>query len=117
MISWKTTIGGAFSALGSTLMAIGIVPQLSGAPSRLLSAVTIVGFVCNAVGAFLAHLFAADAADLKTVADYAQVTRAAVITGDHAALAVPVAPVPVPTAPAPVVPAPSPSAAPPPLST
>ena len=58
--SWKTTIGGAFVALGTTLMGIGVVPQLSGEPNKTLSAIALVGFVVSAIGQFFAHLFAAD---------------------------------------------------------
>lgn len=65
-MNWKSTIGGAFSALGSMLMGIGIVPQLGGMPSKTLTVIALVGFFCNAIGSFLGHLFAADA---KTVAD------------------------------------------------
>ena len=68
--NWKSTIGGAFSALGSALMAVGIVPQLGGVPSTTLTYVALAGFICNAVGSFLGHLFAADA---KTLADVSEV--------------------------------------------
>ena len=60
MKSWKTTLGGALSTLGTTLMGIGIVPQLSGAPSELLSILAIIGFVLNGVGGFFSKLWAAD---------------------------------------------------------
>lgn len=58
--SWKTTIGGALSALGKTLMGIGIVPQLAGVPNQLLTYTAVLGFALDAVGGFLGHLFAAD---------------------------------------------------------
>lgn len=85
----KSTIGGAFSALGSALMGIGIVPQLSGVPSKALTYVALAGFVCNAIGSFLGHLFAADAktvSDLKDVVAQntaaLQATPAAIQSGD-----------------------------------
>lgn len=67
-MNYKTTIGGAFSALGTALMGIGIVPQLEGTPSKVLTYVALAGFICTAIGQFLGHLFAADA---KTVSELA----------------------------------------------
>lgn len=64
--NYKSTIAGAFSALGTTLMGMGVVPQLSGTPSKYLTYVATAGFICTAIGQFLGHLFAADA---KTVND------------------------------------------------
>ena len=58
--SWKTTLGGALSALGKTLMGIGVVPQLSGEPKPFLTYVAVAGFVLDALGSFFAHLFAVD---------------------------------------------------------
>lgn len=69
MKNWKTTIGGAFSATGVMLMGGGMVPQLQGSSSKFLTAVTIAGFICTAIGTFLAHLFAADAQTVKNLAD------------------------------------------------
>lgn len=92
--NYKSTIGGAFSALGTALMGIGVVPQLSGNSSKLLTYIATSGFICTAVGQFLGHLFAADA---KTVADMGvqvvantqaiQTTATAVATGDTTTLA------------------------------
>lgn len=61
MTSIRTTIGGALSALGTALMGVGIIPQLQGAPSPMLTNIALTGFVCSALGQFFAHLFAADA--------------------------------------------------------
>jgi hypothetical protein len=59
--SWKTTLGGSLSALGKTLMGVGVVPQLgAGEHNTFLSYVAIVGFTLDALGGFFAHLFAAD---------------------------------------------------------
>jgi hypothetical protein len=68
-MNYRTTIGGAFSALGTTLIGVGVVPQLGSAPSKLLTYVAVAGFICTAIGQFLGHLFSADAAtvaELKT---------------------------------------------------
>lgn len=59
--SWKTTLGGSLSAFGKTLMGVGVVPQLgAGEHNTFLSYVAVVGFACDALGGFFAHLFAAD---------------------------------------------------------
>jgi hypothetical protein len=87
--SWKSTIGGAFSATGTAMIGIGVVPQLTGAPSRLLSVVAIAGFFFTMIGTFLGHLFAADATAVKAVTDslQSQVTAnsASIISGSPAA--------------------------------
>lgn len=49
------------------MVGIGVVPQLGGTPSQILTWVALVGFACNVVGTFLGHLFAADAAALRSV--------------------------------------------------
>lgn len=74
----KSTIGGAFSALGSALMGIGIVPQLAGTPSKVLTYVALVGFICNAIGSFLGHLFAADAQTVKFLTQVVEQNSAAI---------------------------------------
>jgi hypothetical protein len=87
--NYKSTIGGAFSALGTTLMGIGIIPQLAGTPNKVLLYVAIVGFVCTAIGQFLAHLFAADAKTVRDLSEQVQsntiditTAKAAIVTGD-----------------------------------
>lgn len=60
MNGYKTTIGGALSAFGKTLMGIGIVPQLAGSPSHFLLWIATSGFLLDAFGGFMGHLFAAD---------------------------------------------------------
>lgn len=60
--SWKTTVGGAFSALGVTLTGVGVVPQLgANVHSTVLTNIALAGFFCTGIGTFLSHLFAADA--------------------------------------------------------
>lgn len=87
--NYKSTVGGSFSALGSVLMGIGIVPQLNGTTSSLLTKIALAGFICNAIGAFLGHLFAADAKMVMELNQKVQetqaaisVTKDAVLTGD-----------------------------------
>ena len=63
--NYKSTIGGAFAAAGTMLAGIGIVPQLVGSPSRLLTYVALTGFIFQAIGTFLAHLFSADASAVR----------------------------------------------------
>jgi hypothetical protein len=68
MPHWKTTLGGSLSAFGKALIGIGIVPQLGGLPSKVLTGIALAGFVIDAVGSFLGHLFAADAAQVASMA-------------------------------------------------
>ena len=63
-------------------MGIGLVPQLAGSPSKFLTAVAIVGFVCNAIGQFLGHLFSADARVVSALGDKVAANTSAIITGD-----------------------------------
>jgi hypothetical protein len=58
--SWKTTLGGALTATGHTLMGVGVVPQLAGAQSKALLYIALAGFVLGAAGTFFTGLFAAD---------------------------------------------------------
>jgi len=80
--NYKSTIGGAFSALGSTLIGIGVVPQLAGAPSKTLLYVAVAGFTCQAIGQFLAHLFSADAKVVKDLAEQVNTNTNAILSGD-----------------------------------
>ena len=87
--NYKSTIGGAFSALGTTLMGIGIIPQLAGTPNKVLLYVAIAGFVCTAIGQFLGHLFAADAKTVRDLSEQVQsntiditTAKATIVTGD-----------------------------------
>lgn len=69
MTNWRTNLGGALGVLGTTLIGIGVVPQLSGTPSKFLTYTAIAGFFISAAGKFFHALFSADA---KTVTDLAQ---------------------------------------------
>jgi hypothetical protein len=63
--NWRTNLGGAVSVLGTSLIGIGIVPQVAGVPSKFLTYTAVVGFVLSALGKSLTALFAADAASVK----------------------------------------------------
>ena len=62
---YRTTLGAALSSFGTTLMGIGVVPQLANGPSSILTWVALAGFVLNAVGTFLSHLWVADKDEVK----------------------------------------------------
>jgi hypothetical protein len=79
---YRTTIGGALSALGKTLMGVGIVPQLSGTPNTYLTVCAAIGFVLDAIGGFFAHLFAADAKEVRQLTAQVNQNAVAQITGD-----------------------------------
>jgi hypothetical protein len=49
------------------MIGIGVVPQLAGTPSKVLTYIAAAGFICGVMGTFLSHLFAADA-DATTAA-------------------------------------------------
>lgn len=104
-MSYKSTIAGAFSALGTTLMGVGIVPQLNGLSSKPLTYIALAGFMCSAIGTFLGHLLSADASALRGVqADVVKVDQKAdqivsTLKGDTTMF-----PNPTPVAPAPVPP-------------
>lgn len=83
--SWKSTLGGALSALGTSLMGIGIVPQLSGEPNKTQSAVALAGFICCACGQFFGLLFAADKSEVQAALN-AQSDSIAQIKGDTSQL-------------------------------
>lgn len=65
MTSLKTTVGGALQALGTSLMGIGLIPQIADGPSEWLMYVSLAGFVLNAIGGFFAHLFAVEKQEVK----------------------------------------------------
>jgi hypothetical protein len=66
MNNWKTTIGGALSALGTTLAGVGTVGCIAsladnGKVKTFIVVCTLAGFILSAVGKFFGMLFAADA--------------------------------------------------------
>jgi hypothetical protein len=62
MKNWKTTIGGALSALGSSLMGIGVLVAVNSTqfPTELMNGVILVGFLLSSFGKFFGLLFAQD---------------------------------------------------------
>lgn len=72
MRSYKSTIGGACSAFGKSLMGIGaystIAALSSDTPQPLPQFVLwlwVTGFILDGLGGFFAHLFAADRSDVR----------------------------------------------------
>lgn len=80
--SLQTTLGGALSAAGSMMVGIGVIPQLGGQSSKLLSWVALIGFFCNVLGTFFAHLFAADARQVASLQRQMLVVPEAIKSGD-----------------------------------
>ena len=80
MTNYKTTIGGAVSVLGTSLIGLGILPQLSGASSKLLTYTAFIGFVLSALGKSATALFAADAAKVELIAAQTNINTAAIET-------------------------------------
>lgn len=66
MSHWKTNIGGAVSVLGTSLIGVGVLGNISGgAHSGVLWYVALVGFILSGLGKFFTALFAADASQVK----------------------------------------------------
>lgn len=63
----KTNLGGAIAVTGTSLIAVGLVPQLAGLPSKYLTIIVVIGFVLSAVGKGMTSYFAADAKDVTEV--------------------------------------------------
>jgi len=70
--NWRTNLGGAISVLGTSIIGIGVVPQLANGPSNLLLYLTVTGFVLSAVGKAVTALFAADAKQLEVARQESQ---------------------------------------------
>jgi hypothetical protein len=69
MRNWRTNLGGALGTLGTALVGIGVVPQLSGVPNKFLTYTAVAGFFLSAFGKFFHALFSADAANVSYLAD------------------------------------------------
>ena len=73
MSNWKTNLGGAVSTLGTSLIGVGVLGNMTDGPhSKLLWYMAATGFVCSAVGKSLTALFAADASAVKDLAERVQ---------------------------------------------
>ena len=66
--NWRTNLGGAISVTGTSMIAVGILPQLGGLHSNILWWIALVGFILSCVGKGLTALFAADVGTVKNVA-------------------------------------------------
>lgn len=79
-------MGGALGALGSTLVGVGVVPQLGGTPNKTLTVIATVGFIISAAGKFFTALFAADAKAVADLSAKVDLNTNAVMTGDTSLL-------------------------------
>jgi hypothetical protein len=84
MKSWKSTLGGALSATGTFLVGIGVVPQLSGSSSTMLTYIALVGFFLQAAGTFFGHLFSADKSAVESVLRAQQATNVQIAAAQNA---------------------------------
>lgn len=68
MRSRKSTLGGACSVLGKTLMGLPVASMVQGhPPSQVMIYIWMTGFIIDAFGAFFAHLFSADKSEVSRV--------------------------------------------------
>lgn len=73
IMNWRTNLGGAIAITGTSLIGVGVLPQLLPTSTNPLSSthlavlwwVAVGGFVLSAVGKGVSSLFAADAAVVK----------------------------------------------------
>lgn len=69
MNHWQTNIGGAVGTLGTALIGVGVLGNLTKGPhAALLWYIALAGFFLSALGKFLAALFSADAKTVNNVA-------------------------------------------------
>lgn len=84
--NWRTNLGGGIGTIGTTLLTVGVVPQLLGLPYKVQGYIALAGFILTAVGKGLTAWFAADAKEMANLS--------AVVTQHATAInAVPNAPV------------------------
>ena len=93
--NWRTNIGGAISVLGTSLIGFGVLPQLSGVPSPMLTYVAFAGFILSAIGKSLTAFFAADAAQVQKIAVQVDNNTANLVAPGSAPTGAPVAIQPV----------------------
>ena len=66
---WQTNLGGAISVTGTSLIAVGVLGNLTSGPhSNLLWYMALAGFIFSAVGKGITALFAADAGTVNNIA-------------------------------------------------
>lgn len=85
--NYRSTLGGACSAAGTTLMGIGVMSQFNGASSNMIRAITLAGFILTAAGQFFGHLFAADAKQVSNLTQLVNANAEALRTGDTSLIA------------------------------
>lgn len=73
--NWRSTLGGACSAAGTSLMGIGVMSQFNGSSTATIKDITLVGFILLAAGQFFGHLFAADARSVAALNDKVDATN------------------------------------------
>ena len=66
--NWKTSLDGAISITGTTLIGVGVITTQTSIPSKVIVAITVLGFVLSALGKGITALFAADASTVQNVA-------------------------------------------------
>jgi leucyl aminopeptidase len=66
--------------LGTSLIGFGILPQLNGVPNKVLTYMAFTGFCLSALGKALTALFAADASEVKQLAEQLVVNTSAIET-------------------------------------
>lgn len=70
MKNWKTNLGGAISVMGTSLIAVGVLGNLTSGPhSSALWYIALFGFICSAIGKGITALFAADATVVNNIAN------------------------------------------------
>lgn len=92
MKNWRTNLGGAISITGTSLIGIGVLPQLSqfSPDTAVLSAhqlhalwyVAFAGFILSGIGKGVTALFAADASTVKNIQSQLAQVPQAIDSGD-----------------------------------
>lgn len=95
--NWRTNLGGAISVTGTSLIGIGVLPQLTQLSPNTSSTLTphqlaalwyvaLAGFILSGIGKGVTALFAADAAQLKSVQAQLDEVPKAIDSGDTTVL-------------------------------
>lgn len=93
MKNWRTNLGGAISVTGTSLIAIGILPQLSQLSPNTATVLTshqlallwytaFAGFILSCVGKGVTALFSADAKAVKEIQNQLAQVPDAIDSGD-----------------------------------
>ena len=65
---WRTSLGGAVSITGTSLIGIGVITTQMSVPTKLIVGITVAGFILSGIGKGLTALFAADAGTVNNIA-------------------------------------------------